>query len=842
MNNGGPFADAISRLTAQAEAAGQLAQDGGAFAAVVAAFESRDPNAFRWVLGNLELLPRCELICEWVRTKVCVLRCWEVCGQPAGKVATPSLQEFANAVARLASNDKQLSRAVDAVACGNADEYRAVINELELRPYCYLLCHWICSIIYRRVCEVVCLAEPVRFPDALNEIRADAKVIAQVAANEKLLSVIQGAVVNLDCEILQSTLATAGLMPVCEIICFFVCVWRCVWVCRELCTIPPILTSTAEEVEEARSFALAAQQFAAQPRALGDLVMAVQNRDAQAYAAIISRYGLGPYCHQVCAWICSVVCYEFCICICPPPALQPWFTTVGNFDIYTQIDPTSGLTNTSLTPTVEMPWGGGPNYAFNGQLQLGGFCPATSPTHPGVQMQFRFLYASATTTLATAINATQTTITVSSGAITPATPFDASVCICSPSGETGEIMTVTGVSGTTWTVVRGAAGSAAAAAVAGTTLFINPQPITGPLVTSPLLVGQDTFPWPGQSGGLATATTVSTFRQVYVGYKSDPPPPAVGSAWYAPVHYVAPDPSTGWVLMDTGLIAGSVTAFLNFDTTKAPATAGGAPFGSDSLAVGEPGGAPAGSAVNAANQKAGSDLAIIFQATRATALPTVDYSNSLCKIHINNWTEVNNLWFQEFTTGGASCCTPIDNTLSVQFTVDHEELGAGDWGLSISSCPPAAGSTCSAAPGGITPNDQTPGVTFVVGDNVTTLAAPITPAQTSITVTSSGTGLSTPFNVSVSGTGETMTVTGIVGTTWTVSRGQAGTTAAAAPAGATLVTYRGASGTIVENTSTWCSCSYIAFLSTRPGLTTGLFDYRGREIYLTFCICGHGAS
>src|SRR6516162_5203050 len=106
MKNGGPFADAISRLTAQAEAAGQLAQDGGAFAAVVAAFESRDPNAFRWVLGNLELLPRCELICEWVRTKVCVLRCWEVCGQPAGKVATPSLQEFANAVARLASNDK----------------------------------------------------------------------------------------------------------------------------------------------------------------------------------------------------------------------------------------------------------------------------------------------------------------------------------------------------------------------------------------------------------------------------------------------------------------------------------------------------------------------------------------------------------------------------------------------------------------------------------------------------------------------------------------------------------------------------------------------------------------
>src|SRR6266496_4071439 len=44
------YEDAVSRLASQSGAVGHLAQDSGAFAAVVAAFESKDPDAFRWVL------------------------------------------------------------------------------------------------------------------------------------------------------------------------------------------------------------------------------------------------------------------------------------------------------------------------------------------------------------------------------------------------------------------------------------------------------------------------------------------------------------------------------------------------------------------------------------------------------------------------------------------------------------------------------------------------------------------------------------------------------------------------------------------------------------------------
>ena len=72
--------DAVGRLAAQSETIGRLAQDSGGFAAVVAAFDAKDPAAFRWVLQRLDLLSHCELICEWVRIKMCVLRCLEICG------------------------------------------------------------------------------------------------------------------------------------------------------------------------------------------------------------------------------------------------------------------------------------------------------------------------------------------------------------------------------------------------------------------------------------------------------------------------------------------------------------------------------------------------------------------------------------------------------------------------------------------------------------------------------------------------------------------------------------------------------------------------------------------
>ncbi|MGA2134020.1 MAG: hypothetical protein ABSH50_17135 [Bryobacteraceae bacterium] len=745
----------ISRLASQSDAIARLAQNSGGFSAVFAAFESKDPNAFRWTLEQLDLIPHCEVICDWVRTKLCVLRCIEVCGAPREKVEVPGFAQFARAIVRLASNEKLLRRVVDAVSCGDGRDYRAAIDELGLQEFCYLLCHWVCETIYLPVCEVVCIPEFVPVADAVTNIRAAAKVLESVIERDRTLDTIAEAAVELNCLRLQSTLNASGLASNCEILCGVICTWRCVWVCREVCDFPtPVFPSGIYAVEEARNFALASRQLAGQPRALADLVTAAQNRNAQAYSEIVARFRLEPYCHQLCAWLCSAICHEFCICVCPNTDFNPLFTTVGDFNIYADIDGTTGKTNKSLTPTLNMPWGGGPNFAFFDQLQLGGFCPSTSPTSSGTQMQYRFLYATAETTLAAAITAIQPTLTVASSAGIPATPFTVSVCA---DGESGETMTVTKVVGNTWTVTRGVDGTTGAAAPLGATLWINPTPITNNLVYQ-IQAGTRNINWPKNVGGIASSTLVSTAQPVYIVPSPAPvdaAPPAPTSSWALTPHFIGVDPVAGWVPVDLNATGGGFSTLLGFDTTQPGVAPGGDPLPGAAVAIGHPGGVPAGTAVPAASQQVGVDLTIIFQATRV-GVTTIDYSNSLCKIHVNNWSEVNNLWFLQFATG---CCTPINDSLSVQFTVDHEEMDSGAWSLAITSCSPSA-------PGVITPPDPTTGVTF----------------------TADG---------------------------------------------------RGASGTVPEDTTMWSNCSYTASLSTRPGLTTGLYDYQGNDNLLTFCICGH---
>jgi hypothetical protein len=457
MTTATPFDDSVSELAAQADAIGRLAQDSGAFAAAVAAFESRDPDALRWVLQRLELLPHCELICEWIQIKLCVLRCFEVCGPPREGVAVPDLPQFVRAIVQLAANETLLRRVVDAVACGNGEDYRAAIAELKLEPFCYLLCRWVCSILYRRVCEIVCT--PLRMPpaDPVAEIRAEAAVMARLVANEKAFAEIGKAAQAFRCDPLRAAIEQAGFAVDCEVICFVICSWRCGWVCRQLCVRAPVVLAGAYAIEEARAFALAARQLAGQPRALGDLVSAVEAGDAKAYEDIVERFGLGPYCWQVCAWVCSAVCHRFCICVCPPH-LFPEFFKIGGYNYMTQID--SALPATGLTD--------GDTRAFFSTMRLNGILTQQTPSAQPLEYVFEYTPITlASTTLAANITAAQTSITVASSAGFPTAPFNVVI-----GGTAGgyEIMTVTAVSATTWTVARGQKATTAVPAVAGATL------------------------------------------------------------------------------------------------------------------------------------------------------------------------------------------------------------------------------------------------------------------------------------------------------------------------------------------------------------------------------------
>jgi hypothetical protein len=766
MANNSLYDSSVSQLTAQADAIGRLAQDSGGFAAVVAAFESEDPTALRWVLERLDLLSHCELICEWVRVKYSVLRCNEICRPVKESAELPSFSRFADAVVKLAGDEKALRRVVDAVSNGDADSYHAALAELKLEPFCYLFCRWVCLIVYERICRTVCSLEPIPLTDPAADIRAAGQVMKRLVANKKALSATGEAAAALDCEKTQATIAEVGLAGDCVIICGIICTWHSAWVCRELCDRPLPILAGPLAIEEARNFALAARPLVSQPRALFDLVSAVQSRDAKVYGAILTRYSLEDYCEQVCAWVGSVTCSEFCRCVCPSQAYQPMFQAIGNVQVLTDIA-ANGTTN---KPGLGF---GGPGYAFYSELQLNGSCPIFSPLNSTTGMQYRFLYSTAPPTAAA-----------------PGSPILSSMIVTSPSGASRNVLWPSGSIG-------------------------HPAILPYRLIPVSIQIGEPP-----------------------AGTPMAPVPPAINAPYADPTDfYIVPD-SSGWVTTDTNSLDPSFPNLMLVDTTQFS----GVPFGdpiSPILATTSQSGSLAGNPVPLTQQQNGTDVWLTFEATRASASPTtIDTTQAPVMILVNNWYEVNNLYFLEFAAGAAGCCTPINDTLSVEFTVDHQQMAVGTWSLQISGC--------ALIP--VNPPSTTLVITPPITSLTTTaLAAPISAAAAgtsqNISVTANTGFPPIPFDVTLP-TGELMTVTGVAGTTWTVTRGQGGTTASPGGSGATVswavvVTGRGGSGIIVEDTTNWVNCSYTVTLNTEPGLTTGLSNRPNDQNQLTFCICAH---
>jgi hypothetical protein len=390
-----------------------------------------------------------------------------------------------------------------------------------LQDFCQLICRYVCSTIFRRICEIVCTPLPVTTAasDPVLDIRADAEALARIVANENVVAVITREALALDCEPLRAAIDQAGFAGDCEIICFLICVWRCVFVCSILCIEPPPILAGPLATEEARKFALAARPLAGQPRALADLVAGVVNRNAQAFSAIIGQFGLGPFCFQVCGWVCSEVCSEFCICVCPP-VLLPVFTSIGNLDYPTQVDsvlPATGLTN-------------GDTRAFFANLRLNG---VLTQTLGGKPLEYAFEFQPITvakTDLAAAITPAQTSIMVTSSVGFPPVPFNAVI-----GGANGgyEIVTVTTVIATTWTIVRGQQGTAPLAAPAGALIVTGAAAAGGftqvpeafiastkigyaefPIPTPPFVVTRDVSIHPTNPADIKVNFTADGFIQV----------------------------------------------------------------------------------------------------------------------------------------------------------------------------------------------------------------------------------------------------------------------------------------------------------------------------------------
>jgi hypothetical protein len=572
---------AYRSLREGASAIGQLARDEKAFREAYEAFRSGEGKKFQAVLQRVGLLPRCSLVCEWIRIKECVFLCLELCGVPKPSDEAPNPRMLAEAIVRITSNEKLVRELAEILERRDRDAYRRIVEEYKLGPWCHLFCHWLCVIRYRLICRWICNPQQVERPNLAEELQAAGQALRGLLEHKDSFDQAVAASNAGDAEKLGSVVSGAGLVPLCYYICEWFCSWRCTRVCFTVCREYP-RDPIKDQIGEALAFAKALQRLNEKPGDAERLLAAIGAGDGKAWEAILRELELYPYCIQLCHWVCTLRCRGFCVLVCPSTYLHPWFTHVGDFSITADIDPVSGLTNKSEAGH------GGPNYGFFNDLSLQGFCPKVDPAHTTEAMAYRFLYQPAGATTAT--------------------------------------------------------------------------PITGGFV-SEVLVGSRYTLWH------SNPNTLQSVRIRGTGTTSPTPPPST-PAPAPPDHYIVPD-AQGWVPVDQNALDDGFDGWL-MGFASPVAFPGGDPAP----------GVLAGTAVPVANQKNGSNSAIIFQATRVSTIAAVnsgtaspDYTNQLNVIHLNNWNAVSLINLEEFA-GGMSC-SPVNDNLHIQYTTDHELMA--DW-------------------------------------------------------------------------------------------------------------------------------------------------------------------
>jgi hypothetical protein len=366
-------------LAGVAEAVGRLATDEATFEAAIRAFRMQDRDSFRQILDQLQLSARCHEVCEWICSKECVRICLELCGPPPAQAETPlDIGQLARAVIRVTSDATLLKQLVYAVEYRDSEEFRELVRALNIEAYCHFLCHWVCALRCRLVCSVVCAPEPTPVRDLAAALQTAGGMIRRLVDHGALAAAAQAAEA-LNCTQLQSVLAQAELTQGCEWICEWFCSWRCVPVCLRLCA-PYRQERIDLSLDEMRAFGQAIGRLAAHPTVLERALTAVERQDIEAYGALLKDQGLTAYCLQFCHWLCSLVCHRFCVCVCPPGAVIPLFTKVGEY----HVDPVA-YHDFAADGTTTV---GG--YAFTGVIPLIGDLPDGSAPDA---LEYHFRYA-----------------------------------------------------------------------------------------------------------------------------------------------------------------------------------------------------------------------------------------------------------------------------------------------------------------------------------------------------------------------------------------------------------------------------------------------------------------
>ena len=223
--------DAINELIADVKNAGEglgkLAGDEQAFALLVQSWRAQDRETFQDLLGKFGLDPHCNLVCDWICVTECSRLCFILC-DPVLEIPKVSLPEFGKFIRELAAKPGMLEQAASAVLEQDAETFRRVIDGLGGKPFCHLVCIWICYTKCHLVCRNVCgpLAAPqlVSCTRLVAELRQAAGAVVALMESRDALQRVEAGMLSGDYDAVRAAIQIPALQARCFHICFFLMV------------------------------------------------------------------------------------------------------------------------------------------------------------------------------------------------------------------------------------------------------------------------------------------------------------------------------------------------------------------------------------------------------------------------------------------------------------------------------------------------------------------------------------------------------------------------------------------------------------------------------------------
>lgn len=205
---------------------------------------------------------------------------------------------------------------------------------------------------------------------------------------------------------------------------------------------------------------------------------------------------------------------------------------------------------------------------------------------------------------------------------------------------------------------------------------VGSHPVLWDFGSGPALYPQDIVV--AGSGGISGTDTIA--------HPSGPSPaPPSGTSWGPmPPLRLQPD-AEGWVTLPNDATNGGFSGPLLCVSSQSFAPGGQAPHD--------------GAGNDVADKKHGLDVELIFEAAPLPALPGGLLTNTLPRLHVNNWLEAAVASVDQLTLPGTTPCSAVTNRLDIKYTMDHELVRS--WSLALITSATIPGGT-PALPSGTT--------------------------------------------------------------------------------------------------------------------------------------------